>query len=318
MNQRIQYFDFLRGLAIMMVVAIHTSGGSSWSTIELSVRQVINCAVPLFLAISGFFLANKNVSTKQLYCSFLKKQIPKVYFPVLIWSLPLLVLSLYHGKDILKSVTLFFVCGYSIYYFIALIIQYYVMLPILQRLTFFGGSIALIITVISIFVFKYVITVELPLIIYGGVFIMWIVFFVAGVLLGKMESRNYNISIWVIWVVVSFICTLFETDYLHSTGEKYLGIKTSTHIMSLGIIILLFSQKIQSLYRENMFTSIIAKIGSVSFGVYLIHCFIIIIFGGLSLNWIVQWILVLVLSCGIVMCGRKISSCISSYIGFNQ
>ena len=52
MKERIAYFDFLRGLAIMMVVGIHTYTLGEDSTV---VRQILNTAVPLFIAISGYF-----------------------------------------------------------------------------------------------------------------------------------------------------------------------------------------------------------------------------------------------------------------------
>ena len=46
--KRNTYFDFLRGLAIMMVVGIHTYALGKDSTV---VRQLLNTAVPLFIAI---------------------------------------------------------------------------------------------------------------------------------------------------------------------------------------------------------------------------------------------------------------------------
>lgn len=65
-KQRIPYFDFLRGAAILMVVAIHTFDGglafdSSASCAAIAVRQLLNCAVPVFLAVSGFFLSRKSL-----------------------------------------------------------------------------------------------------------------------------------------------------------------------------------------------------------------------------------------------------------------
>ena len=82
MKERIAYFDFLRGLAIMMVVGIHTYTLGEDSTV---VRQLLNAAVPLFIAISGYFLSQKKMENKDDYFSFLKKQLPKVYLPVLVW-----------------------------------------------------------------------------------------------------------------------------------------------------------------------------------------------------------------------------------------
>lgn len=59
MTKRITYFDFLRGVAVLMVVGIHTFPQSTFGSIsgnmEIVIRQMINCAVPLFLAISVFF-----------------------------------------------------------------------------------------------------------------------------------------------------------------------------------------------------------------------------------------------------------------------
>lgn len=130
MNKRNDYFDFLRGLAILMVIAIHTY---NIKTDGVVFRQVLNCAVPIFIAISGYFLSQKAMDTKEGYILFLKKQLPKVYYPVLLWALPLLAISIIQGKSILANVVLFFVCGMSIYYFVAFIMQCYVVLPLVKK-----------------------------------------------------------------------------------------------------------------------------------------------------------------------------------------
>jgi probable poly-beta-1,6-N-acetyl-D-glucosamine export protein len=68
MSERIEYFDFLRGIAIIMVVAIHTFGSSytyeSISLLGISARQLTNCAVPIFLVSSAFLLGNKIFANK--------------------------------------------------------------------------------------------------------------------------------------------------------------------------------------------------------------------------------------------------------------
>lgn len=98
MSERIEYFDFLRGLAIIMVVATHTFGSSytyeSISLLGISVRQLISCAVPIFCVSSAFFLGNKDFANKYDYFIFLRKQILRVYLPCLVCSLPYLLLDL--------------------------------------------------------------------------------------------------------------------------------------------------------------------------------------------------------------------------------
>lgn len=113
----------------MMVVGIHTYSLGENST---EVRQVFNTAVPLFIAISGYFLSQKRMGNKEDYFFFLKKQLPKVYLPVLVWSLPLYALAIYSGSSILWQTILLFGCGLSIYYFVAFIMQCYVVLPVIN------------------------------------------------------------------------------------------------------------------------------------------------------------------------------------------
>lgn len=142
---RNSYFDFLRGIAIMMVVAIHTfnieEADLCGSAVDLTtlVRQLLNCAVPMFLAISGYFLCNKKLETWGERKTFWLKQMTKVYIPTMIVSLPYLSLALMHGMNPLEAVLMMLICGYSIYYFIALILQYYVLLPMLKKIKW-GGS----------------------------------------------------------------------------------------------------------------------------------------------------------------------------------
>ena len=97
MSQRIEYYDFLRGIAIIMVVGIHTFVSypidSTIGYTSVFVRQILNCAVPIFLALSGLFCGKKLLDNKEKQINFWKKQIPKVYIPALIWSLPYFVLN---------------------------------------------------------------------------------------------------------------------------------------------------------------------------------------------------------------------------------
>ena len=87
-KERIAYYDMLRGLAIIMVVAQHVPGleffGSLEGNVNIVLREIWSAAVPLFLAISGFFIARKPMNTSGDYLTFIKKQIPRVYIPCLV------------------------------------------------------------------------------------------------------------------------------------------------------------------------------------------------------------------------------------------
>lgn len=138
-SKRIDYFDFLRGVAILMVIGIHTytiRSFDGWDSVVLiGIREVLNFAVTLFLAISGFFIGRKSLSDKNSYFTFLKKQIPRVYIPALIWSLPMLVLWIYKGQGIVLSIGKVLGCmTFGHYYFVVLIIQFYLLHPLIKRM----------------------------------------------------------------------------------------------------------------------------------------------------------------------------------------
>lgn len=140
-KQRDTYFDFLRGIAIIMVIGIHAYTDGLMH-LNLFLRQFLNCAVPIFLAISGYFIGRKNLDEKYIYIKFLKKQIPKVYIPMLFWSIPWVLLSIQSGGEPWIMILKAFAGEMSIFYFILLIMQLYVLTPVIQKVnTRIGGGI---------------------------------------------------------------------------------------------------------------------------------------------------------------------------------
>ncbi len=312
--QRNLYFDALRGIAIMMVVAIHTFYAcefDSWLSIcAISMREIFNMAVPMFLAISGFFIGRRDFEDKRQVFAFWKKQIPKVYIPVLFWSIPYFFLSILEGQSILENVLLFFFCGYSIYYFIALIVQCYLLLPVIQKkmLKPATGGVILCISIICVIVISYTSVTKLPLIVYAGPAIVWLIFFWLGVYISR-SSRNYNMGWLLIGVIISFVLMVIETKFRHeATGGGY-GIKPSSFVFSFLMILLLFSKQIEMQYKSgNFINKILIVMGNYSFSIYLIHCFVIILaFHFVSVPvWIVRWVIVVVITMLIIYLARKV------------
>lgn len=80
MKERVEYYDVLRGISIIAVISIHATGvldnlyNISKISFHIAViwRQIVGFAVPLFLAISGYFLSNKPILSKKQYFNFLK------------------------------------------------------------------------------------------------------------------------------------------------------------------------------------------------------------------------------------------------------
>ena len=220
------------------------------------------------------------------------------------------------------QIVAFFVCGYSIYYFIALIVQYYLLLPLLQKNKSALLPISAVISLVSISLITYITTirdVNLPLIVYAGPFITWFVFFMLGVYYSS-SIINYTIKQAIAVTVVGFFIECIETYWLNiSYGGGY-GIKLSAFIYSIGVILLILSPEVKTAYKSSKFTYIIAYIGNISFGVYLIHCFVIKLVNYIlpASSWVISWSLVVIITSMIIVAARKLlPHNLRKYLGFS-
>jgi len=162
---------------------------------------------------------------------------------------------------------------------------------------------------------------KLPLILYAGPCLVWIMFFCQGILVGKVD-RNYSIKIMFALLVLSLILQLIESYYLYAIRGDGFGIKASAFLYSFIVILILFAKKSQIFYEKNMnqFFSVIEYIGKISFGIYLIHMYAIKLvnkFIGMD-NWGIKWFLTLVLSMAIIYGVKQIlpNKFASKYLGF--
>ena len=160
---------------------------------------------------------------------------------------------------------------------------------------------------------------KLPLIVYAGPFTTWLVFFYVGVILSKSE-RTYNIRRYFCLLPVSVIAMMVEAYLLDMNGQNGAGLKPTAYIFSLLMILILFSKQVQELYNENnTLNQIISYIGRISFGVYLIHCIVLMILSHIiNTNvWVVRWFLAATISILIIMISRRfMPERVNKYIGF--
>lgn len=283
--QRIEYFDALRGIAIIMVVAIHVFGsvytGETVSFFGVALRQIMQCAVPIFCASSAFFLGRKVLDCKEEYFSFLKKQIPRVYIPCLACALPYLVMDFSNG-NFFKPVLKFFSCSYSILYFVALIIQFYILLPFIKRSKIFKNvRVAATISALWAAAYTYVLSrimgISLPLILYAVPIFCFGVHFAVG--LRYAENKPFGSSkIWIILAVIFWILSIGESYHLMNGSLSGSGLKPSAVLFSIAAVILLYSNSFRQYFNGKKWTRVFSFLGCYSFGIYLTHIFILMFF----------------------------------------
>ncbi len=281
------YFDQLRGIAIIAIVAIHVSSvifninsaDKANFSFLFNYRQLLNFAVPLFIFVSGYFMAKKDVSNSKKYKSFIFKRASKILIPYAIYTSIFIIIDYHSGEDIsLKTITRNFLTGdvVSPYYFFILIFQYYLLLPLLQKINSSKGLIISIIINILYFVFLYMYRVnsyyDISNLNYATIFLAWIFFYQYGLYCGKYGAPKKSV-IFLVLLAISIILILIESAFW----------MTHKQLVSFAISQLRISSFIYSLCLINVLVSyrffylkFLSSIGLVSFGIFLTHMFLLL------------------------------------------
>ena len=297
------YFDFIKGLAIMGVVAIHTVNLnfdpiSVTGLLIVVVRNLLGCCVPLFVAASGYFLWKKNFYTKTEYLQFLTSRLRVVYIPMLLWGLPWFLLSL-NGANMIGTMyntILYFVGGLSIFYFITLILECYIILPIIKKVNFVGVILLSVMSIIVTFAWTMVnhtTVLHLPLIVYCS--FTYIGYFALGCYLGRTEIK---LNCWIVCVIIilGLAGAVAETYYwfIYHGENNGIGLKSSVSFFSFGVVLLVFSKLLSDKYESTNFTKWIEWCGVQSMPIYLSHMLILFIINTLGMHlmsWFANWLL---------------------------
>lgn len=214
-------------------------------------------------------------------------------------------------------------CGYSIYYFIALIIECYLLAPVLVRnnnvrtltiVATFSVSATLLIEFV-----RFIAGIELPLNIRGS-FPPLLIFFYLGIFLSK-HGRNYSLWLPAAMIVVGMAVGMLQTGYLYQLDVAYYGQKVSLYLFDAGMILLLMSSKIESNYRSNAFTRPILLCGEISFGIYFLHIYVIRYLNAympsLLNDWLLSTLLTLIITTAIILPIRRLwPQKAEKYLGF--
>ncbi|MCH5320711.1 MAG: acyltransferase family protein [Eubacterium sp.] len=152
-TKRFFWLDMLRAFSILLVVVIHVSAQNFYKTPVSSTRWVsfafydcfAHIAVPLFVMISGALFLNKDrkIDVKKLY----SKNILRICTAFIFWSLiniADIILNTYIDQGNLtgidtKKIIGTFITGSSVMWFIFMIVGLYIITPLLRRITSNGN-----------------------------------------------------------------------------------------------------------------------------------------------------------------------------------
>jgi len=150
LTKRLEEIDILRGIAMLAVVSIHVSNiplailasGRRYYLVYMF-NSFINFAVPMFILISAIMAAYSEANRPLQVITYYKKKLVHIGLPYIVWSLLYILFNIVMHKlrmpDLLswRNWISWILQGraYEHLYFLAVILQFHVLFPLLIKLT---------------------------------------------------------------------------------------------------------------------------------------------------------------------------------------
>lgn len=266
-KKRIFFFDFIKGIAMLAVILIHTlllfklfhKGNEQLIFIT---NNLLRFAVPVFLICTGVLLNPKSVANRNGIVTFYLKKIVSIFLPYLFATS---VVALYFHADVKSFFYLLFTGkAQAPYYYIVVLMQLYLIYPILVRVRkqqLLIGS--LVISLVSYFIKSSWNLYDMPL------FFPYLYFFSYGIVKreyyltnNKEHTFDWN---FLIVILAYIICLIIKPEYYFNMVYLY------------GIAVWGIFSAVQNKLKKSWITRFIAEIGKVSLLIFLVH-FIIVLF----------------------------------------
>lgn len=285
-----QYWQVVRGICIMAVIAIHCPTGTNGMdfNVWLGIRQIINFPVALFIFMSGYFVDAAKVSWK-----WVKARTLRLIVPFFLWSIIYTFRNALFLNKSFKELLFLFVTGKSTtpLYYILVLLQLTILTPILVKKN--TKWLYFITPVYLIFIYLYnILTGDMP-IFYETVFPAWFIFYILGMSARMGKFDKINIRWW--WIIIAILASFGESNivlYLGcSSGFASSQIRITCFVYSALIALWLIQN------RKECRTCLLSVMGDCSFGIFFLHMLVmwvitkIVSILGVNI-WLVKWIII--------------------------
>lgn len=284
-TERIIYFDFLRALAIVAVIMLHSAAyltyqkgqiPSSWWYTAVAFVAINKWAVPVFFMISGALLLNREPESIR---QFLRKRFARVAIPLAFWTV---VYGLWVHYRSHESLLVLFKKALSepIYYhlwFVYVLLGLYLAVPILQvfvqqatekQLRYFLILWFFVNAIVSIFDKFLGIHLGIDFTFFAG----YIGYFILGYYLATTLLSRLTRNVSLLLIVASLSVGIFGTLAI-SRGryDEYFQGYLTANVMLFGTGAFLLAKQSEAQLVKLGNKKLVLAISSASFGIYLIH-----------------------------------------------
>lgn len=289
-ENRIFWLDFVRAIAIICVITIHTSApylysnSANWLVANFF-DSLSRVGVPLFIMVSGALLITENQTP---LLSFYKKRFLRIIWPWFFWGIIFVIIKIVLGGQIIGPRSAFIqIFNGTVFYhfwFMALIASLYFVTPLVNRIIPFINRqilwyfIVLWLAVTSLFLFVIKptnLTTGFPLALgYLGYFIL-------GYRLKEVDVVKITGLLIITLYIIATAVTFLGTTYLQIPSGQfneilYAYLSPNVIVASLALFLIIkrfghtFSQKLSD-RPLNLFTAVSQS----SFGIYFVHVLIL-------------------------------------------
>ena len=288
-TKRIFYYDFLRALAIILVILCHVDGyvGYTFTSLKHAIPGLLTTttlpAVPLFVMLTGALLLNKSYSLS----GFFKKRFKRIFYPFIFWiAITNLIGFFYFHWNVEEIVNIIFGIISPTWY-IWTLIGIYLFIPVLnsflKEYELKGFEFFLIFWLVTIFLRTADISLLKSLNIQN--FSGYVGFAVLGYYL---DNKQFNISdkkMFYIGIATLVLSTIFRMIVFKYELRLYddTNLLFTTIIQSVGYFltikyldrISIGTNNTYSRIKKNFIGKVILSISVCSYGMYLIHYIIL-------------------------------------------
>ena len=276
-NSRDYRFDLLRVIAALLIVLRHSPiAGSASGIIMTGISYFTEPGVCLFFMISGAFLLNNELTTDV----FLKRRFIKVLFPTLFWTIFYLTVNYIQAPqpltELIKNLLSipFSVQGHGVLWFMYTLSGLYLLTPILSKWVKSASKMEL-----EFYLLLWVITLFYP---YLSRMLMindshtGILYYFTGYagyfLLGYYLKNYYKYRH--IDVVIAILIAVIIPAALYSSQIQF-DYYVMLDYLTLPVAAMSFCWFVMISSIKNNSNAIISKVARMSFGIYLVHIFIL-------------------------------------------
>ncbi|KJR45691.1 Integral membrane protein [Desulfosporosinus sp. I2] len=302
----IEEINYLRGFGVLAVIAIHTTGYFT-EVPQFNTLVLLNLwtdifsqfAVPLFILISGFVLAKKYRGDFS-WIEFYKKRIRSIIPQYILFSV---LYTIFNNKSVILShswssnLKLFFTsilkadASYHLWFF-AIIIQIYILYPLLIKVYDFfrqRNRSELLITLLMILQTLWMVGLHthylsgIKLNLIGFIFYFGIGIYTSDHYESLQKRFSRQTSVWLIAALALTLGSSFSiiigltTGYRYNTIPPYffIGPELIYPIFRVLTFLLLYNLARSLVTKRSVLAKLVHNIGVYSFGIYLIHIFLI-------------------------------------------